>query len=143
MTGKRMPYIGNYVLSDKGTFGTVASMYRTEETKEDMCLVRWGPLKWISQIRTAELTVLVTPEGKPCRYESEAKAAARKIIKLAPGIDPQHQVGCTTSGQKFRMPRAAVQMCLEAYGTDKDQAKHMLDQAEADGYVFPQEPEEI
>lgn len=70
-----MVSIGCYVLSVHGLFGLVVGRHPGLHL-EMMCVVKWGPMGWLTTLAEDDLRVLVNPDGAPCRNAVEAQRAA-------------------------------------------------------------------
>lgn len=60
-----------YMVSKGGTFGTLHRSYRADDGAE-MCIIKWGPLGWLSPVRRDDVLMLKSA------YESEARAEAEQ-----------------------------------------------------------------
>jgi len=68
--------MSGFIVSKGGTFGTVQRRYMTEEFVP-MVVIEWGPLRWVTPVREADVKRLESP------YESEAREEAEAWLKEA------------------------------------------------------------
>ncbi len=62
-----------YVITKKGNFGHISRRYTTEDGVE-MCVVVWGPLKWITPTPTDSVHILKST------YEADAQEEAMAML---------------------------------------------------------------
>ena len=64
-----------YVVSKAGTFGTPLRSVSSDLTGEEIVIVRWGPLGWVSPVPAQELYQCKSS------YEAEARAEAEDWVQ--------------------------------------------------------------
>lgn len=73
-----------YVVSRGGTFGTEERSYRTE-TGDEIVVIRWGPLRWLTPAPAVEVKRLASA------YESEARKEALTWLREH-GVDGENNI---------------------------------------------------
>ena len=68
-----------YVVSKAGTFGTPLRSVTSDLTGEEIVIVRWGPLGWVSPVPAQELYQCKSS------YEAEARAEAEDWVQKQEG----------------------------------------------------------
>lgn len=59
-----------YVVSRGGTFGVVTRRYRSDLTGAPMCVIKWGPLGWLTPVEEVDIYWLASPYEALARREA-------------------------------------------------------------------------